>query len=114
MNELDQTWFEDMASYGRDAIEFLGSADAASLAADKRTRYALIRAVEIVGEAANKVSAAGKAELQDIAWRDIVGMRNNLVYGYRGVDLQLLIQVVREYLPSLVKRLEELLGEDPA
>ena len=111
MNEYDQTYFEDMLSYGHDAIEFLGDMDAEGLAANKRTRYALIRAVEIVGEAANKVSAAGKADLPDLPWHAIIGMRNTLIHGYRGVNLNLLVQVVRDSLPALVMRLEELLGE---
>ena len=113
MNERDQTYFEDMLSYGMDAIEFLGEADAADLAADKRTRYALSRAVEIVGEAASKVSEDGRAILADIPWRDIIGMRNTLINGYRGMDLDLLVEAVRDHLPSLVKRLEGLLKDAP-
>lgn len=111
MNERDQTYFEDMLSYGMDALEFLGAADATGLAADKRTRYALIRAVEIVGEAASKVSATAKAALPDVPWRAIVGMRNTLIHGYRGLDLHLLVEAVRGHLPDLITRLERLLGE---
>ena len=112
MNERDQTYFEDMLSYGADAIAFLGAADAAGLAGDKRTRYALIRAVEIVGEAASKVSAEARAELPDLPWRRIIGMRNTLIHGYRGMDLELLVEVVRDHLPSPVSRIEQILGDD--
>ena len=114
MNERDQTYFEDMRSYGAEAIEFLGAGDSAGLSADKRTQYALIRAVEIVGEAASKVSAAARAELPDLPWRRIIGMRNTLIHGYRGMDLDLLIEVVRDHLPSLVSRLDQILGDDKA
>jgi uncharacterized protein with HEPN domain len=113
MNERDQTYLEDMLSYGRDAIEFLGDGDAQDLATDKLKRYALIRAVEIVGEAASKVSNETRSDLPDIAWREIVGMRNTLIHGYRGLEPKLLVEAVRDYLPELVTRLHELLGEDP-
>lgn len=113
MNERDQTYFEDMLSYSADAIEFLGAANATDLEADKRTRYALIRAVEIVGEAASKVSPAAKAELPEVPWREIVGMRNTLIHGYRGLDLKLVVEAVKDHLPSLVARLSRLLGDDP-
>jgi len=112
MNERDQTYLEDMLSYGAEAIEFLGEADAAKLAAEKMIQYAVIRAVEVVGEAANKVSAETRAELSDLPWRRIIGMRNTLIHGYRGMDPELLIEVVREHLPSLVARLEQFLGDD--
>ena len=111
MNERDQTYLEDMLLYGRDAISFLGDTDEAALAGDKKTRYALVRAVEIVGEAASKVSADGRAEQPGIDWRRIVGMRNNLVHGYRGIDLSLLVEVVRNRLPPLVEHLQSLLGD---
>lgn len=111
MNERDQTYIEDMLSYGREAIEFLDAADAAELRADKLRQYALIRAVEIVGEAASKVSVEARAELPDLPWRRIVGMRNTLIHGYRGMEIDLVVEVVREHLPSLVSRLEHLLGD---
>ena len=112
MNERDQTYFEDMLSYGAEAIEFLGASDATHLVTDKRTQYALIRAVEIVGEAASKVSVEARTELPDLPWRRIVGMRNTLIHGYRGMDLDLLVEVVRDHLPNLVSQLERLLGDD--
>ena len=112
MNELDRTYFEDMLSYGRDAVEFLSDADATDLTTNKRSRYALMRAVEIVGEAASKVSAPARANLPDIAWRQIIGMRNTLIHGYRGLDLKIVIEAVRDYMPGLIVRLQRLLEED--
>jgi uncharacterized protein with HEPN domain len=44
--------------------------------------YALVRALEIVGEPASKVSATGRAEFSDLPWADMIGMRNRLVHAY--------------------------------
>ena len=113
MNERDQSYLEDMLSYARDAIELLGRDDAAALEADKRSRYAVIRAVEVVGEAAAKVSEAGRAALPAAPWRQAIGMRNVLIHGYQGLDIGLVVETVREHFPPLIDLLSRALGEDP-
>ncbi|WP_309603916.1 HepT-like ribonuclease domain-containing protein [Phenylobacterium sp.] len=102
-----------MASFAADAIDLLGDRDAAALLSDKRTRYAVIRAVEIVGEAASKVSAETRAALPDLPWREAIGMRNFLIHDYHDLDLVAVVKVVRDHLPLLVRRIEEALKEDP-
>ena len=113
MMDRDQSYLEDMLSYARDAIELLGDQDAVSLATDKRTRYAVIRAAEVVGEAAAKVSAKGRDGLPDIPWRQAIGMRNVLIHGYQGLEVRLIVETVREHFPLLVKQLKQALGEPP-
>jgi uncharacterized protein with HEPN domain len=113
MNERDRSYLDDMLSYARDAIDLLGHADATSLAADKRSRYAVIRAVEVVGEAAAKVSEEARAALPAIAWRQAIGMRNVLIHGYQGLDIGLVVETVRKHFPGVVTLLEQALGEPP-
>lgn len=113
MNKRDRSLLEDMASFAADAVDLLGARDAASLLTDKRTQYAVIRAVEVVGEAASRVSAETRAALPDLPWRQAIGMRNVLIHGYHDLDLGAVVKAVREHLPLLVTRLEEILGEDP-
>jgi uncharacterized protein with HEPN domain len=57
------------------ALRFVDGRSRQDLNADEMLLFALVRAVEVIGEAANKVSAAGRAELPDIRWAAIVGMR---------------------------------------
>ena len=113
MNDRDQSLLEDMLAYATDAIELLGHADASALAADKRTHYAVIRAVEVVGETASKVSREGREALPALPWRQAIGMRNVLIHGYHGLDLGLIVETVRNHFPPLVDLLKSALGERP-
>jgi uncharacterized protein with HEPN domain len=111
MNNRDRGRLEDMRSFAIDATELLGNRDAKGLEADKRTRYAVIRPVEIVGEAASKVSAEVRAGLPDLPWNDIIGTRHALAHGYDAVVLVRLVDTVRDDLPALIRRLDEVLGD---
>ena len=112
MTGRDQIYLEDMLSFAKDAVELLGDCDARILEADKKTQYAVIRAIEVVGEAASKVSSVTQLAYPDLPWRQAVGMRNVLIHGYRGLDLDLIVQTVRSHFPSLIVELTTILGVD--
>lgn len=67
---------------------------------------AIIKELEIIGEAASKISPEFKATHSHIPWLDIVGMRNRLTHGYFDVDLDLVWITVQEDLPLLLDQLE--------
>ena len=75
---------------------------------DRRTQLSVLKAVEIVGQAAAQVSEDTKRASPDIAWQEIVGMRNRLVHVYFDIDLPLVWHTVRHDLPDLIARLEPL------
>lgn len=78
---------------------------------DDMLQLALTRAVEVVGEAAGRVSEAARSKHADIPWRDIVGMRNRLIHGYDAMDMNLLWDTVTVDLPPLIEALEQILQE---
>jgi len=69
--------------------------------------------VEIIGEAARRVSAAGWARLPSVPWHQIVGTRNRVAHDYMNVDLELLWRIVMEELPPLVEALEQVVPPEP-
>jgi uncharacterized protein with HEPN domain len=71
---------------------------------------ALVRLVEIVGEAANRLPIEDQSRYPSIPWKEIVGMRNRLVHGYDAIDLDVLWDTVRIDLPQLIEELESILG----
>ena len=73
--------------------------------------FALVKAVEIVGEAASRITPETQEELDFIPWADVVGMRNRLVHAYYDINLEILWLTVRDDLPKLVAQLEPLLPE---
>ncbi|RLF70556.1 MAG: hypothetical protein DRN55_08475 [Thermoplasmata archaeon] len=73
---------------------------------------AVIREIEIIGEAAKKLSVDFKNKYSDIPWRQIAGMRDKLMHGYFGVDLDAVWDTATIDVPSLKERLEEILKKE--
>lgn len=72
---------------------------------------ALVKAIEIIGEAGARVSIEGRDATPDVPWPEIVGMRNRLVHAYFDVDLDVVWTTVRHDLPPLVEALQAALEE---
>lgn len=87
-------------SYTRDGRE--------AFFADGKTQDAVIRNIEIVGQAAKGISDATRALEPGVPWRQIAGMRDKLIHEYFGVDLALVWDVVERDLPNVRPRFEEL------
>lgn len=78
----------------------------ADLDTDRKLNLALVRLLEIVGEAASRVPAAERERYSEIPWLDIVGLRNRVIHGYDSVDFDILWRIVREDFPPLIQALE--------
>lgn len=105
----DETRFRHMLESSRDAIKFIEGKDRSELSHDRVLVLALIKCIEIVGEAAARVSPEGRKSLPGIPWLDVVGMRNRLIHGYYDVDFSQVWLTVTEDLPSLIAELEKVL-----
>jgi uncharacterized protein with HEPN domain len=112
MNKLDRGQLVDMLYYAELAISFAEGYEPAALDKDERTFLATCKAIEIVGEAANQVSAEGREEFPELPWREAVAMRHRLVHGYRSIVSEVVIGTVRGSLPPLVKALQLALRDD--
>ena len=82
-----------------------------AFAVDRKTQDAVVRNLEIIGEAVKRVSDAAKDAHRDLPWRQIAGMRDKLIHDYFGVDLDLVWEVVDRHLPLLRERIETMLAE---
>ena len=74
--------------------------------ADENLHLACLHLVQMIGEAAARVSAETRARRADIPWRQITGMRHRIVHNYLDVDLEIVWQVIRGDLPELIAGLE--------
>jgi uncharacterized protein with HEPN domain len=95
-----------MLDAAEDALSFVKNKRRANLDIDRKLVLALVKAIEIVGEAAVKVSADGRSEHPGIPWDKIVSMRNRLIHAYFNIDLDILWQTVNEDIPALIAELE--------
>lgn len=76
---------------------------------DEMLRLALTRAIEVIGEAAARVSEGAREMHPSIAWTEIVGTRNRLIHGYDLVNLDILWDIVTLDMPTLIAQLESIL-----
>ena len=102
----DRISLVDMLNHAREAVALLGEAGPDDLAGDRIRELALRKLVEIVGEAANRVSEETRQSHQEIPWPQIVGMRNRLVHGYDAISLERLCDTMRDDLPPLIEQLQ--------
>jgi uncharacterized protein with HEPN domain len=95
-----------MRDHAREACLMVAGKSREDLGTDRMMQLAVTRLVEIVGEAANRVSSAGQQQLTDIPWSQIVGLRNRLVHGYDAIDLDILWEILQQDLPTLIRALD--------
>ncbi len=102
----DDILLKDMADHARMAVKAVAGKARHHLDDDPVLAAALERFIEVIGEAASKVSGETKSKLPSIPWLEIIGMRNRLVHGYASVDHNILWDVVSSDLPVLLRILE--------
>ena len=101
MHKEDEIRVQHMIDAADSVERFITDRKSEDLVQDEMLRMALTRAIEIIGEAANKVSAEGREDHPDIPWRAIVGMRNRLVHAYFDVDVDVLWKTAVDAVPEL-------------
>lgn len=92
-----------------EAMSFIASHTPTGLEKDRKTLFAVIRCIEIIGEAAARISDATRNSAPDVPWSAIVGMRNRLVHAYFDVDADLVWETANIELPALKARLQALI-----
>jgi uncharacterized protein with HEPN domain len=112
MNPRDRVRLRHMLDSLGLAIKFVEGRTRSDLDSDDMLRMALVQAISVVGEAAGKITPEGRAELTELPWASVVGMRNRLVHAYFDIDRDILWTTVTEAAPPLVKRLLTLLGDE--
>ena len=101
----------DMLDHARRAVEAVAERDRSDLDSDLILAAALERFIEVIGEAASKVSPSTRASSPEIPWKEIIGMRNRLVHGYAAVDHDIVWNVVSADLLEMIDALERILAD---
>jgi uncharacterized protein with HEPN domain len=78
---------------------------------DFKINFAVVRALEIIGEAAKRLPEELRQRYPDIPWKGMSGMRDRIIHGYDNVDLQIVWDVVRRDIPHLKPKIEALLKD---
>ena len=94
--------------------EYLQGYDDEAFYRDKKTKDAVVRNFEIIGEAARQISSDFKVQHSAIEWREIADLRNKIIHEYFGVDYIILWEIVQLNLPSLKEKIAALIGNSPS
>lgn len=108
MRSDDQVRLRHMLEAASEAVSFIQGRSRTELHEDRQLTLSLVKLIEIVGEAATKVSPETQSRHPEIEWRDIVGMRNRLIHGYYDIDLDRVWDTVVDDLPPLIAELRRL------
>ncbi len=105
----DVAYLWDMLNTAREALSYVARVREEAYLQDPMRQRALERTIEILGEAASRVSEPRRRELPDVDWRRIIGQRVVLAHRYTKIDHALLYKTTRESVPVLVELLENVL-----
>jgi uncharacterized protein with HEPN domain len=109
LNDRDAAYLWDMLQAAREVNDMMQDCDLAGFLESLILQRALERSLEIIGEAARRVSLEGQAAWVEIPWREIIGQRNILAHEYGQIDHELLFKTVEEDIPELIRKLEKAL-----
>jgi uncharacterized protein with HEPN domain len=109
MKRDDRVRLLHMLDASRKALAFIENSDRQDLETDDLLSFGVVRALEIIGEAAKQVSEDLKNEYPEVKWTETAATRNRLIHGYFDVDLDIVWSILKKDLPQLIEQLEAIL-----
>ncbi len=108
MKANDVIRLQHMLDYARTTMQFTFNKTRTNLNNDMQLALAIMKGIEIIGEAAANISQKTKDQLTQFDWADIVGMRNRLVHVYFNIDFDIIWDTVKNDIPILIEDLEKI------
>lgn len=104
-------YIRDMLENAEKALLFVEGMGFDEFLKDEKTVYAVVHAIEVIGEAVKSIPDDLRNTYAEIPWREIAGTRDKLIHEYFGVDLQVVWRTVQEDLPILARQLRAILED---
>lgn len=104
-------FIEDILDAMEKAEEMLSGADFETFETDYQLNFAVVRALEIVGEATKRFPATLRNQYPDIPWQDMAGMRDWIIHVYDVVNLRIVWETVKGRIPELKPRIQQILAD---
>ena len=112
MDKADEVRLRHMLDAVRDAVSFATGRQRDALDTNRMLTLSLVKCIEIVGEAAARISDEVCKHHPEIPWRDIISMRHHLIHAYYDVNLDIVWETVTKDLPPLIASLENILASE--
>jgi uncharacterized protein with HEPN domain len=106
----DKMRLQHMLDAAQEAVSFLDTLKHDTLEHNRLVSQAIVRSIEIVGEAASQLSKEYKENNPELPWAQIIGMRNRIIHAYFDIDYALVESTVKQDLPVLIGQLAKLLS----
>lgn len=107
-------YLHDLLDALRKSRQFVAGMHFEQFSKDDKTVYAVIRALEVVGEAAKQIPQDVQQRHRRVPWQEMAGMRDKLIHHYFGVDLKVVWKTVEEDVPSLIPTIRDVIAEEEA
>jgi uncharacterized protein with HEPN domain len=101
---------QDMDRFAHRAVGYCAELDRGQFEANNLMQDAVLRNLELIGEAATRIPEDVRLAHPEIPWRQIIAMRNQLIHAYLGIDLDVVWDVVQVELPLLIQQLKVVIG----
>lgn len=108
----DEIRLRHMLDAAHEAASFARYRQRSDLETDRQLVLSLVKDIEIVGEAASKVTESFRSQTPEIDWQRMIAMRNRLVHAYFSINLDIVWQTVQEDIPALITQLERIVPPD--
>ena len=102
-------YLRDMLDNALLALNFVQGMKYDQFFEDEKSKYAVMRALEVIGEAARQVPEHVRDSVPELPWREITGMRNKLMHEYFGANMKVVWRTVQEDLPAIIPILQKIL-----
>jgi len=112
-NRADRDLLSDILEALRRARRYTEGQSYEQFLADTKTQDAVIRTLEILGEATKRLSPSLREIHPEIPWKSMAGVRDKLIHDYFGVNVDIVWEIVRDQLPALVEQVEAALNDKP-
>lgn len=108
--DVDQNRLRHMIDAAQEAVGYVDGLPREAFDTQRLLQHSVIRCIEIIGEAASRISPEVRSAYSNIPWQDIIGMRNRLIHAYFDLDMGLVWQTANQELPMIIPLLEKILA----